>query len=252
MPKLKNRIGEVRRSNQCGLMNIIEYNSASNITVKFKTGFITKTQYSTFKSGLVKDPLFPIHYGIGYIGIGKHKPSINCKMTIGYKTWNHMLERCYEPYRINKFPTYQNATVCDEWLNFQNFAEWRQEEYYELLDECVQLDKDIIKKGNKIYSPEYCSFVPQSINSLLTKSNKARGKYPIGVSFDKNANKFTAKLKVDGKRKHLGCFLTPTKAFMTYKTAKEEQIKIMANKYKAVLDIKVYQSLMNYEVEITD
>jgi len=248
----KNRVGEIRKSNQCGLMKIVEYNNARDITVKFKTGSIIKAEYSNFKKGKVKDPLFPSVYGIGYVGIGKFKTAINYKMTIGYKIWKSMIQRCYEPYCINKQPTYQDATVCKKWWNFQTFAEWHNKNYYELLDERVELDKDLIKKGNKIYSPEFCSFVPQSINTLLIKCDKSRGKYPIGVYFHKSSNKYTTKVNMNGKRKHLGLFSTPNKAFNVYKEAKENQIKIMVNKYKDVLDIHVFDSLMKYQVEITD
>jgi len=163
-----------------------------------------------------------------------------------------MLRRCYEPYTINRRQTYQDVFVCKEWLNFQNFAEWFHKNYYELLDERVELDKDIIKRENKIYCPEFCSFVPQSINLLLVKCDKSRGKYPIGVCFDKSSNKFIAQIAVNGKQKYLRCFCNPEKTFLVYKKAKEEQIKIMINKYIEVLDNRVYNSLVKYKILITD
>jgi len=251
MTKLKNRTGEIRKGNY-GLMKIIEYNGWEDIKVKFKTGSIVKTNYSNFKKGKIKDPLFPIVCNIGFMGIGKYKAQINGKHTIEYRTWQNMLERCYNPYHINRRLKYQNVIVCEFFQNFQNFAEWHQENYYELVDERIELDKDIIKKGNKIYSPEFCSFVPSSINMLMIKCDKARGKYPIGVSSRKSTKKYYSRLKVNGKDKCLGLFSTPKKAFNTYKIAKENHIKIMANKYKDVLDTRVYDSLMDYKVEITD
>ena len=221
-----------------------------DIKVKFKTGGVVKATYQHFKNGYVKNPLCANIHGIGYIGIGKHKPSINRKNTIEYEIWHSMLKRCYDPYIINKQLTYQNAIVCKSWHNFQNFAEWCKENYYEIPNERTELDKDIIKKSNKIYSPEYCSFVPKSINCLLTKSNNARGCCPIGVCFDKN--KYKSQINIDGKRKHLGYFSAPIDAFGVYKKAKEKYIKVMANKYKNVLNINVYNSLIKYNVEITD
>ena len=250
--EMKNRVGEIRKGNS-GLMKIIEYNDASDIKVKFKTGNIIKTRYEHFKSGIIKDPLFASVWGVGCIGIGKYKPSINRKDTIEYHRWTSMLWRCYDPYFLNKHQTYKDMAVCNEWLNFQNFAEWFQDNYYKLHNERVELDKDIIKKGNKIYCPEYCALVPRSINTLITKGDKIRGAYPIGVWFNKQNNKYGAKLHVaDGKRKFLGYFSTPKKAFIAYKTAKEKYIKIMANKYKEILNNNVYKSLMQYQVEITD
>jgi len=246
-----NRLGETIRSNNCGMMRIIKYNDAMDIEVKFKTGSIVKTQYNNFKIGTVKDPLFPNLCGVGYIGSGKYKPIINNKKTTTeYSTWTHMLNRCYDPYFLNNYPTYQNTAVCKEWLNFQNFAEWFENNYYKLENGKIDIDKDIIKKGNKIYCPKYCSFVPRSINLLLTKNDKSRGKYPVGVYFYKN--KYVAQLRVNGKIKYIGRFTTPTEAFNSYKKTKEKQIKNMANEYKDVLDKKVYNTLMKYKVEITD
>ena len=249
---VNDRIGEIRKSNNCGLMKIVEYNGVRDITIKFKTGSVVKTRYDHFKRGTVKDPLFPSVFGIGYLGIGKFKAKINNKNTTEYQTWYNMLQRCYDPYIINKKLTYQDATVSEIWKNFQNFAEWHKKNYYDLFDEDVHLDKDIIKKGNKVYCPEFCAFVPQSINALLTKSDKARGKYPIGVSFNKHNKKYKSYMLINGKQKHLGYFSTSIEAFNSYKIAKEEQIQVVANKYKNILKAKVFDSLMNYKVFITD
>ena len=244
------KTGEIRKSNNCGLMKIVGYTNARNIKVKFKTGCIVKTTYQNFKNGAINDPLFLSVHGIGFIGNGEYKTTINSKLTIEYTTWHHMIQRCYDPYFINKHLTYQDVTVCEEWLNFQNFAKWHQKNYYTL--ENIKLDKDIMKKGNKIYAPEFCSFVPKAINMILVKSDKIRGKYPVGVCFIKASNKYKAQIKVNGKQKHIGHFSTPEKAFWAYKIVKEKHIKVMANKYKEVLHTNVYNSLMNYEVEITD
>ena len=248
---LKNRVGEIKYGNY-GLMKIIEYNNAGDIKVKFKTGTIKKTTYSKFEKGQIKDPMFPVVCGIGYIGIGKFKTSINGKITTEYKTWSNMIQRCYGTYMINKRPNYQDVFVCDSWLNFQNFAEWFYKNYYTISGERVELDKDIIEQNNKIYSPEFCAFVPQSINTLIIKRDNFRGNYPIGVCFHKSIDKYMSQISIDGKRKRLGFFNNTIDAFNAYKKAKEEQIKIMANKYKGVLNIKVYDSLMDYKVEITD
>ena len=54
----------------------------------------------------------------------------------------------------------------------------------------MHLDKDILIKGNKIYSPQTCCFVPENLNSLITKNDSIRNNLPIGVSWDKKKNKF--------------------------------------------------------------
>jgi len=47
----KDRAGEIRKG-KYGLMKIIEYNSCMDVKVKFKTGSIVKTEYSSFKNCL--------------------------------------------------------------------------------------------------------------------------------------------------------------------------------------------------------
>ena len=78
-----------------------------------------------------------------------------------------MLERCYSQKTQEKHTTYKECSVSEEWYNFQNFAEWMDKNYnYETMQKW-HLDKDILFKGNKIYSPERCAFVPQEINVLF-------------------------------------------------------------------------------------
>ena len=84
-------------------------------------------------------------------------------------------------------------------------------------------------------------------------NNRAtRGKFPVGVYYDASRSKFQAYIRVYGKRKHLGRFDTPEEAFLAYKQAKEAYIKEVANKWKDQIDIRVYEALMKYEVDIND
>ena len=169
-----------------------------------------------------------------------------------------MLKRCYDPYYINKKPTYINCYVCEEWHNFQNFAEWFYENYYTIKNEVMHLDKDILYKGNKFYSPQTCCFVPENLNSLFTKNDVIRGKYPIGVSWDKEKNKFVSTCSVYNfeinkkKNKHLGYFTNEYEAFISYKVEKESEIKRRADYYKDLLPKYIYNALNNYQVEIKD
>lgn len=120
------------------------------------------------------------------------------------------------------------------------------------------LDKDILIKGNKIYSSDNCVFVPKSINNLFTKKDVNRGNYPIGVSWHKKSEKYQAQCNIfdteDNKYayKHLGCYNTPKEAFQVYKETKEENIKQVVNYYKDRIPKKLYDAMMGYKVEITD
>ena len=180
---MKNRIGEENNNSFGTLMKIIDYENSRNITVEFQDEYKykKKCQYCQFKEGCVHNPYDKTVYNVGYLGEGKYKTRDKKGHTRTYITWQSMLRRCYDAYYINRENSYIDCFVCDEWLNFQNFAKWYEENYYECNNERMELDKDILIKGNKIYSPTTCIFVPQRINRLFTKSNKNRGEYPIGV-----------------------------------------------------------------------
>jgi hypothetical protein len=152
-----------------------------------------------------------------------------------------------------RLPTYKDCSVCDEWLNFQNFAAWYDKNYYEVTGERMDLDKDILVKGNKIYSPDTCAFVPHSINGLFVKNNARRGNLPIGVSYEKKNSKFKAKCN-NGKKKAIGIghFNTSKEAFLAYKEFKENLIKRIAFEYKEKIPSVIFNALLNYEVEETD
>ena len=133
----------------------------------------------------------------------------------------------------------------NEWHNFQNFAQWHEENYIE----GFVLDKDILQKGNKIYSPENCCFVPNEINVLFTKRQNDRGDLPVGVI--KSYNRYIFQLSKNGKR-HRKSYETPEEAFQAYKQAKENYIKEIADKWRGKITEKVYEALYAYKVEITD
>ena len=252
MGKKDERLNETRINNNGERMTIVRYGGALDIDVQFDDGTILEhRQYGHFKKGEIKNPMFPSLYGVGFIGIGKFKPcDENGKITKCYKTWEGMLKRCYDSKFQEKRPTYKGCRVCKEWWNFQKFAEWYYEHYYEIENEIMALDKDILNKGNKVYSAETCVFVPVSINSLFTKCNKSRGNYPIGVY--KNGNKFRVCLCKDNRNIDLGTYDTPEEAFQAYKIAKEQYIKQIAEEYKDKIPCKLYKAMIAYEVEIDD
>jgi hypothetical protein len=240
---LNNRIGEKFKTNNCGICEIINYYEAKNITIKFEDGTILENQqYNNLKIGKIKNSNTVKTNNIGYFGIGKynvyHKSS---------SVWNHMLQRCYSEKEQLTKPTYIGCSVVKEWHNFQVFAEWFENNYID----GFHLDKDILIKGNKIYGPETCCFVPIQINSLFTNGNSNRGKYPVGVRVTLS-NRFQVRFNIFSKQKAFGTYDTVIEAFNVYKFEKEKQIKEVAEIWKPKIPEKVYLALINYQVEITD
>lgn len=253
--KLRDRTGEIGFNNFGSRMIINSYRNKSDIDVYFSEYEYIKKNcfYENFKKGSIKCEYEPRVYGIGYLGVGEYEVHDKYKKTTKcYKTWSHMLERCYDPYYINGFPTYRDCTVCDEWHNFQNFAKWYDENYYEVEEERMELDKDILVKGNKTYSPDTCMFVPRNINSMFVKRDNSRGSCPIGVRCLKLNEKYCSSIVIDGRRIYLGNFENCEDAFYEYKKAKEYEIKRRAEKYKSKIPNRLYIALNTYTVEISD
>lgn len=253
MAEKKDRAGETRINNDGEEMRIIRYGGVMDIDVQFvKDGTIVEHRTCDhFKNGRIKNPMTPSVHGVGCFGIGEFKSvDENGKPTKCYKTWQEMLKRCYDSKYQKKNQTYKGCRVCENWWNFQVFAEWYYSHFYEIEGQIMNLDKDILHKGNKIYSPETCVFTPQFINKLFIKSDKVRGDLPIGVC--KHGNKFKAYLSKDNKQMYLGLYDTPEEAFLAYKQAKEEYIKQIAEEYKSQIPQKLYDALIAYEVEIDD
>jgi hypothetical protein len=159
-----------------------------------------------------------------------------------YVKWGDMLRRSYGKSYQNRQPTYMGTTVCDEWLIFSNFKRWVLDVQVEKDWERLQLDKDILIPNNKIYSPETCCFVPQSIN--LWFSCKRNGKH-TGVDYDKRSGRFYAickrpKMLGGSFKKFLGSFDTALEAHLAWKAKKHEYSQLLADK---VTDLRVAEVL---------
>lgn len=251
--KVINRLGEENFNFQGCLMKIIEYNNTNDLYVKFQDSHkaIVHSAYREFNNGRIQNPYYPNVLGVGIIG-----NKYNSK-TKEYKTWHAMMCRCYDQKHKELHPTYQDVTCCDEWLLYDNFYEWiHSQENFEnwLCDTIPELDKDILVKGNKIYSPETCCLVPHIVNRIFINRANDRGDYPIGVT--KHRNRFRARCDnpLLNIREHLGIYDTPEEAFYAYKNYKENLIKQVATiEYKKKnITQQCYKAMMNYEVEITD
>lgn len=245
--------GQIFPTNYSGDIKVIEYIDANNVIIEFLcSGLRRKTRLRYIQQGGVRDRTIPQFNNFGkpfVIGSGIYTPVANIE---AYTAWASMIKRCYNASRLSRNPSYTGCEVADEWLNFQNFAKWFVSQKQET---AWQLDKDILRKNNRVYAPDYCCMVPPQINSLFIKCNRSRGKYPIGVSkhlgFSENPYVATCN-DGNGKSRHLGCFPSEQEAFTAYKLFKENIIRQKAEYFKDAIDPRVYDAMMKYEVEITD
>ena len=172
----------------------------------------------------------------------------NSRETRSWATWNEMNRRT--SLTSKKWGTYKGCTSSENFKDFQFFAAWSQTQIGSDMNGW-NLDKDILVKGNKLYSEDTCIFVPTELNALLTKSGAKRGNLPIGVHLKRG--RFYSQVNVGlPAQAYLGYFDTAESAFAAYKLAKEAFIQRQAVKWKGLIDSRAYEALLSYEVEITD
>ena len=187
-------------------------------------------------------------HGVGYNDVGdfnRHERAYDC--------WKEMLRRCYNEEHLKRHPTYRGCSVCEEWHYYSNFRKWFNENYPPKTG--AELDKDILVKGNKVYSPQTCCFVPHRINTLLEKNTAQRNPdLAIGVYWDERTGKYCSSIKVNKTCRHLGWYNTKEEAFLAYKRVKEAYIILEASIAFSYGNIneRTYKALCNYQVEKTD
>ena len=212
---------------------VIRYYTYENCTIKFEDGVILNgISFKRITEGDLRNLNDPTVYGVGFQGFGKFSSKTHKKC---YTVWYEMLRRSY----CNKYqtinPTYKNCSVCKGWHNFQNFGEW----FYKNYKEGFDLDKDILFKGNKTYSPETCVFVPKIINSLfrekkLSSNNPAKGIHIKNKGFQVTVND-----------KYIKMCETIEEAISTHKIEYSKYVREIANIWKNKIDHRVYEILLD-------
>lgn len=240
--------GDFFTTNEGYLVEIIDYRSATDVIVVFDDKYDHRQSVSvrSLKNGSIKNPYHPSVCGVGCYGVGKFLSKVNKVRTAEYEVWTGIIKRCYSASHQEKNPWYVGCTVSDDWLNFQNFAEWyTSHKYYGL---GYEIDKDLLIKGNKVYSSDTCVIIPHDINTILLDRSADRGGYMLGVTRSRRNGRFVSRLSVNGKRKHLGIFDTEQEAHQAYVVAKEAHVKEKAIEYKKSLSSEVFDILMNWRV----
>ncbi len=200
----KDCVGKICKSKSAGDFKILKYNDSYNVEIQFlNTGFKMVAQLGSIRNGNVKDPHSPSVYSIGIVGT-KYPSTINGVLTKEYTLWCSMLKRCYSDGFKKQRPTYEGCEVSSKFKSYEYFYEWCHKQIGFGVDG-FEIDKDLLVKGNKVYSEKTCIFLPREINQLLVKCTASRGKYLIGVCWSKKSKAFVAMVsKNKGKREHLG------------------------------------------------
>ena len=166
-----------------------------------------------------------------------------------HRIWKGMIRRCYNINDLN-YHRYggKGIVVCNEWHDFKNFKNWYISNYrFDLADKGIilHLDKDLLSKNNKIYSPNTCIFLPKKINVFLANKQYNNKSGYTGVSWDKKSKKWRTTINDfdTHKKKHLGFFEDIEKANEVY----EKQRRLEAEKAKNYL-----KNLGGYSLDVIE
>lgn len=178
-----------------GMIEVLDYRNGKEVDIVFlDTGSKRTVRPAAVYCGMIKDFYRPIIQGRGFLGEGPHRSrdeerGVN---TYRYNAWRAMFNRCYSD-KNTSYKTYEGCSVDERWNNFQVFCEdikklpgyaaWVSSK--ETGGEKMELDKDILVPGNKVYSKDTCQFVTQKENSLfaLSKPGIRTGRTPKPCKF---------------------------------------------------------------------
>lgn len=240
-------VGSVWESKLYGRFDVVDYHGCESVIVRFiETGFETKSTSQAVRNGNIKDRLARSVFGVGFIGDGKYNSGH--KHLDAYRSWHGMLMRCYYEPVISKHKTYIGCTVCDDWHDFQKFANWYYENYPD--DEFkYDLDKDLKVIGNKVYSPETCLFVRQGVNKFVMDAGAARGQFMIGVTFEERTGRFVSVCSEPstGRQRKVGRFSTEVEAHLAWRKRKSDYAYELAISQE---NIEVKNALLNWRAAL--
>lgn len=219
----KDKVGEKHTTNEGYKIEVVAAGTKINhVIIEFKepVKYRVEVQYSTVRIGNIRNSYKKIHFGVGYIGEGNYSTRSKA-----YVVWRNMLMRCYDE-KNSGFVNYgaNGVSVCEEWLNFNVFADWFEKNKIE----DWQLDKDLLSSNEqKTYSPQTCCFLPREINVWIKeKKNKITG-----------VSKEGKKWRADIATKYLGAFETEEKAYLAYLEAKRLKSWNLSKKYSEKIKI---------------
>lgn len=238
---MNSRLFEENINKHGTVMKIIRYGNSHDVDIEFENGYICKnTTYANFKNKTLKSPKCKTVYNIGYLD-----GAIPIENKIAYMHWKNMMVRCYDVNYKNKKHKYINCIVDSEWHSFNNFLNWFNENFYNIYNEVMHLDKDVLG-DSLIYSKNNCIFLPQRLNILFQNEYLKKSNLPKGISI--NNKKYRVRVN-NYTSINVGNYKDINEAISNYNIVKENVIKTEVEKYKKLLPYKIYNILINYKIK---
>lgn len=251
-------VGDIRKNNDGDEFKIVEYIDSRNVIIEWSCGQRDVAYSANIRSGGVAYYNRITVQGVGYLGYGRFVHG-NRKLKEGqivipnhlHRHWRHLISRTHG----DKPDRYEDATMDSKWYNLQNFLEWAVNQIGNSNEEengrywCI--DKDILVDGNKLYSEETCTFVPNEVNVFFSKKEIGNTGY-LGVNYIKPATRgskegYVARCHSEGVRQYLGYYDTPLEAYLAYREAKIRVAKELASNWEGQVDNRVIEALLKFE-----
>lgn len=239
------KIGDTFTLNCGSVAEVLEFINSKEVRIKIAepVPYEDIVGAGNLKIGAVANKFKASHSGVGYLGF-----SCTPASSFEYKAWSSMIKRCYNASEAQA--TYADCSVDKKWFSLENFVEWAKDQRRQPK---WQLDKDLLVKGNKVYSENFCVFLPREINTFLTNRRNHRGPWPVGVTYHSRLNKWQATCCTNSTLDaYLGVYTSPEEAFYVYKETKEKYAKQLAEKWQGVIEDKAVEALMLFTVDIND
>lgn len=232
----KINVGDTFENTKGVYFTIIESLGKAKYRVRFTSGSESCVNYTNILRGAVKDLNYKSVRGVACIGYGKYTDT----QAVSYIKWQSMLKRCYST--LNKASFYKGVTVCEDWLNYQNFAAWMENTYVD----GWELDKDLLGDGT-LYSKDNCCFLPKSLNIFLREVNGTECSGVRGIN-NKSGVRYSARINKEGGRIILGTFDSFEEAKQVRDLAKNDWLDTLINQYKNNLTSEVITALNKMKI----
>lgn len=185
----------------------------------------------TRSRGLNKQKMFATIAGWGINDADyKVRTVVNGKVTLCpfYRKWITIISRAYSEKSAVYRPPLVGNSIHSDWKYFSAFKLWMESKVWFGLE----IDKDIIVKGNKEYGPTTCCFVPKYINMLISPNNKNSTGLPLGaVASAGCVGRYNATSQ-GGKSQYLGSFGDPMEAHRVWCLAKAKHIEDTVERWR--------------------
>jgi len=227
-------IGEEYETKEGYIAKVIDGSDTYKLCTIQIEDWVKEVRFDQVKNGQVKYPYHKSVFGVGFIGEGQAVGSIKGKLTKPYQIWSGMIQRCYDKntLKMSSKSCYVGVKVVDEWHNFQVFAEWFELNYVG----GYEIDKDLLSKEVKVYSPDTCLFIPKTLNKFLANTFSSNTSGHTGVCYEKSSGKWSVSISNgEGKRLKIGRYKDIEEAAEAYTAKRAEFAEAWKEKMVGIL-----------------